>query len=79
MGPALPIALAAVALGNVAQVLLKESDRGPVEKTAAPPEDPFFLQWLGQDWYPFAVLAACVLIAGSFILLCHLADKRPKK
>lgn len=79
MGPALPIALAAVALGNVAQVLLKTSDREPAIKPTTPPQDPFFSQWLGHDWYPFAVLAACILIAGSFIWLCHLADKGPKK
>lgn len=79
MGPALPIALAAVALGNVAQVLLKTSERKPATKPTAQPQDPFFSQWLGHDWYPLAVLAVCILIAGSFILLCHLADKRPKK
>lgn len=79
MGPVLPIALAAVALGNVAQVLLKTSERDPAAKPTNPPQEPFFLQWLGHEWYPFAVLAVCILIAGSFVLLCHLADKRPKK
>lgn len=79
MGPALPIALGAVALGTVAQILLRSSDHEPVAKPAAPHEDPFFLQWLGQDWYPFAVVAVCILIAGSFILICHLVDKGPKK